>query len=1531
MDIFQRFSLILIILAFVIGYQSNSQAVFSISEINTNNFPKVQASFVALNAAGNNYTNITSDNFTVIDNGINVTPSLRIDCIDTIVDPAVSVLLVLDRSTSMYYEYPNGETRWSWVKEGATAFINTINLANGTKIAITSFAKLAGLACPFTNDKQELLDSLDEIKVGGGTEYDPPFLDHRYGAVSMFQSGSPDTKIRRIVIFLTDGEPNHPPTIDSIKRELNRANIQVYSITLALPMNKDLLEISKATGGGAYAVYTKEDLRDIYKYIAIDIQKKQICTMTWDSYFGCTDVDRYRNVSITFKPLSTTIDRYYEAPLKSIAYVELSDPFLEFGNPPANNSVDRDLVLTARNSDFILANAQATPGTFFQVIDWDVNGSGGPPPFVIQKDSSRTIKIRFTQGASVLFRQATLVFDGSPCPPSIQLLGGITQIRIVAPNGGEIFSTCDTIEIKWAGVEANKPVNLSYSMNDGASWLPIANNVTGLRYLWYQPNPGTRYRIRGTVSSVSSYMWANNIGGSENDVGASIAVTNDDRYFYVVGSFEGQVTFGSKTITSKGGKDIYISKYDADGNMIWTETAGSPLNDSATAVCVDELGNAYVTGNCYSGIQFGTITPNLPVVGKSACFIARYAPNGGTPALQFIAANPTYTTFEATGSRIRYRPAQKELDVRGLYINAVSSPFGYSLPRVTTPNVFTAVIKNDLSFGPVARYGDNYPDYSSNVAFDSDGNRYTVGTFSNNITFGSTTLTSKGKTDIYINKFGGTPGSEDISDSTFTVESPRFNFSQSSVTFPPTMLGSTEGLVVDKLLCNVGTLPIQITNTYFAGANPDEFILTSNPISRTLQPGECMPLEIAFQPKNIGPRSAQLIISGTCTQDIFLNVSGDGVCGGETVDVIDFGKVNISFNKTENVNCIFKNSNPTTVTVRPRITGPNASDFSVSTLSYLVEPDSCLTLDVTFTPTVPGLSEAVIEFQLPAGCENPITELRGEGVETALVLNSINWGDRRVLTVNDSTIVIVNNSILPAKIDSLKFDINTDNAFTIISPPALPYSIPANDSLVLSVQFTPKDETYYRSRLFVYAQSNVTPLESILEGTGIIPKFNAVWVCDEATIPGQSSTAQLIIENLSSSSELVLYSADFRYKTGEFVWSAGSAPSNVIIPKSNSRTFDIIFTPAGSGTRADLIDISHDGTTGPDVRPVVDTTVDAQCDGLGLTVVSKIDFKNVLICDEYSEILRLSNDSWQTPISVTNANITGPDAGAFSINFTGNVEVPPGNFSELEVRFEPKEVKLYRATLTLETDINYNIIVELEGYGDNLYFTAQNAEYKNEPGYPIRVPVNLRVNQLSKLFVPEIKVEISYDEKMLRYDRVEFNNYPNWTWNQPRIISKGLLEISGFGNLPTAFDNKVFEIQWTVFLADVKRSGIKFKPIMGNCLTRDTTITEITYMPFCFMDGRLVVTGSKNYYLSTPEPNPSVDKATIKFGIGLDGYTEISLYNSLGIHQRTFVQEELKSGEYELDLLTNDFSSGTYILILRSGHIVKTTRLVITK
>ena len=1511
---------------------ASSQAVFSISEIDASEFPTIRASFVALNGGGHSYPDLTKDDFMVIDMGQNVSSTVVVNCIDSLVDPAVSVILILDKSQSMNFTYESGESRWDWVKEGATSFINTINLTNGSKVGIISFSKLAGITCPFTNNKSELLDSLKKIKVVGGTEYDPPILDYRYGAVNMFKVGSPDTKKRRIAIFLTDGDPNHKPSVDSIKKELNNANVQLYAITLGMPMNKDLAEIAASTGGKAYAVYTKEELNEIYEFIAIDVQRKEICNLFWQAPFGCTELSRYHNADITFKPQNAKAHKQYLAPPEGVAYIELSEPFLEFGNPPANTSVDLDLTITAKNADFDLNNASILPSTYFQVVDWDIsNGAGADPPFILEKDSSRTIRIRFTQGATKQYRQATLLFDGVPCPPTVQLIGGITQIRIVKPNGGEIYSTCDTVEIQWAGVESNKPVNLSFSSNNGNSWLSIANNVRGLRYFWKPPHAGTEYRVRATVAPVSSYKWAKSVGGDGNEFGASIAVTNDNLYFYVTGGFEGTVDFGVRTVSSRGAKDIFLAKYDSDGNILWVETAGGPGYDSANAVCVDDVGNAYITGVCYQNAKFGNITPTIPIHGLPNCFVARYSPNGGTPAVQLIGANTTYNTFEASGNRIRFREAEKEIDIRGTYLNAIQSSNGYSLPKVTRPTPFTAVFKADLTFGPVSRGGTIYPNYSKNYSIDSDGNRYNVGNFENNITFGPFTLNAGGGRDIFINKFGGTPGSEDISDSAFSVVSPVINFAVGSVTFEETLLGVANDTLLDKQLCNIGTLPVEITGYSFAGANPNDFKLTSNPVSIILKPGECIPLEIVFQPNDIGARSAQLVISATCSQDITMDLTGDGVCGGESVTEIDFGQINLSFKKDSVVTCIFKNTNPTTVNVKPNLTGPNASDFSIDQSSFFVEADSCLELTVSFTPSVPGNRTAIVEFKLPDGCINPVTELKGEGVVTELTVNSIHWGDRRMLTNNDSTIIIRNTSILSAEIDSISFAVQPGSEFTLISPPSMPYTIPANDSLLLQVRFTPPAEQFFSASLNIYAQGNGNALTSTIDGNGILPKIIASWICNTPTIPGDTSVAQLVVENPSTSADLKLYKADFRYNTGEFVWASGQAPSNEIIPKQTQKTFDVLFIPKGAGTRSNVVEIEHDAAPGPDIAPVADTTVDALCDGLGLTVTDSLDFKGVLICDNYSMTLRLENTSWQTPITVVDAQITGNDAGFFSIDFTDSLVVQPGNYKTIEITFAPELPKEYNAGLVLKTSVGYDMNVGLHGVGEYLYYTAKSNEYEIEPGYPVKIPVILRVNELAKQSVPELKLQVSFNDKMLRYDNVNFSDYNNWTWNPPVLINAGLLEISGTGDLPTAFNNQVFELEYTVFLADIKNSVINIKPVMGACETKDTSITDIKYSPFCFMDGRLVVTSSEHYFLNVPEPNPASDKTTIKFGIGLDGMTSLSLYSVMGELITTFVNNELKAGNYEFNLPVKDLSSGNYFMILRSGHVVKTIKLLINK
>ena len=70
-------------------------------------------------------------------------------------------------------------------------------------------------------------------------------------------------------------------------------------------------------------------------------------------------------------------------------------------------------------------------------------------------------------------------------------------------------------------------------------------------------------------------------------------IADDSGYVYVAGSMNG--SFDGQT--NSGGRDLCLTKFDADGNKQWTRLWGSSADDGAAAVGVDESGNVYVTGN----------------------------------------------------------------------------------------------------------------------------------------------------------------------------------------------------------------------------------------------------------------------------------------------------------------------------------------------------------------------------------------------------------------------------------------------------------------------------------------------------------------------------------------------------------------------------------------------------------------------------------------------------------------------------------------------------------------------------------------------------------------------------------------------------------------------------------------------------------------------------------------------------------------------------------------------------------------------
>ncbi|MBU0764239.1 MAG: T9SS type A sorting domain-containing protein, partial [Bacteroidetes bacterium] len=120
--------------------------------------------------------------------------------------------------------------------------------------------------------------------------------------------------------------------------------------------------------------------------------------------------------------------------------------------------------------------------------------------------------------------------------------------------------------------------------------------------------------------------WVNGMFGENDDIVYSI--TSDmSNGVYICGWFNSySLTVGNDVLSTNGGYDIFISKFDFSGNYYWTKQCGNSDNDYAECLISDQTGNLYVTGVFNSSeLDFDSIT--LTNSGSDDIYIGKLAVN----------------------------------------------------------------------------------------------------------------------------------------------------------------------------------------------------------------------------------------------------------------------------------------------------------------------------------------------------------------------------------------------------------------------------------------------------------------------------------------------------------------------------------------------------------------------------------------------------------------------------------------------------------------------------------------------------------------------------------------------------------------------------------------------------------------------------------------------------------------------------------------------------------------------------------------
>lgn len=268
---------------------------------------------------------------------------------------------------------------------------------------------------------------------------------------------------------------------------------------------------------------------------------------------------------------------------------------------------------------------------------------------------------------------------------------------------------------------------------------------------------GTAFTNSGNFYS-QGWLWAKGHGGLNNDAGRAVC-TDPSGNVIVAGGFSApSMLIGTVTVNSMGSSDIYLAKFDPQGNMIWIQTIGGTGLDIVGSVCTGTNGNIYICGYYDSPVlSIGTGTlGQASTAGNYDMFVAQYS-TGGACLWSFKYGGAS--SEQARG--IAYSSTLNNVIVTGHFNTATFAVGAYNVSNSATSgasqDVFVARFSGTFGTpaGAWATGGVNSNDYGYSVVTDAS-NIYIGGSFSpisGNVSTIGTGVTSLGSQDVFIAKY----------------------------------------------------------------------------------------------------------------------------------------------------------------------------------------------------------------------------------------------------------------------------------------------------------------------------------------------------------------------------------------------------------------------------------------------------------------------------------------------------------------------------------------------------------------------------------------------------------------------------------------------------------------------------------------------------------------------------------------------------------------------------------------------------------
>ncbi|MDC0749882.1 hypothetical protein [Polyangium mundeleinium] len=155
----------------------------------------------------------------------------------------------------------------------------------------------------------------------------------------------------------------------------------------------------------------------------------------------------------------------------------------------------------------------------------------------------------------------------------------------------------------------------------------IAGEVRGTLDLGGGPlaSTGSSDILLAKFSADGKHQWSKRFGDASSQTTGGVVV-DASGMIYLAGSVSGAIDLGNGTLTSEGGNDALVAKFDANGDVVWAKLFGDASTQRATSIALTQAGQVVIGGEFQGTINLGGSALTAPM--DTDLFVARLDGSG---------------------------------------------------------------------------------------------------------------------------------------------------------------------------------------------------------------------------------------------------------------------------------------------------------------------------------------------------------------------------------------------------------------------------------------------------------------------------------------------------------------------------------------------------------------------------------------------------------------------------------------------------------------------------------------------------------------------------------------------------------------------------------------------------------------------------------------------------------------------------------------------------------------------------------------